>query len=161
MARDPGPASLVQTLNSAASPSTPLSRPGPPENQPIRLFISTASFLDYSSGIFIAPLVKIQKFCQNHLQLHLWLPNYMVFTERREKSPNNLFSPSGALMFIMVYYIPSSRQQPVGLIKVVSEFLSGHPKCHFLIPESAKSAHLYMPKSGTLGARTKILRPLL
>ena len=35
------------------------------------------------------PLGRFRKFksCQNHLQLHLWLPNYVVLTVRTEKSP--------------------------------------------------------------------------
>ena len=47
----------------------------------------------------------------------------------------------------------------VGLIKVVSEFSSGHPKCHFSMGTFGKSAHLYVPKNSTSDARTKILRP--
>ena len=43
----------------------------------------------------------------------------------------------------------------VGLIKVVLEFSFGHPKCHFLMGTFGKSAHLYVPKNGTSGARTK------
>ena len=41
------------------------------------------------------------------------------------------------------------------------EIRQGEAEPNFLIPESAKSAHLYVPKNGTSGARTKILRPLL
>ena len=38
--------------------------------------------------------VRFRKFksCQNHLQLHLWLPNYVVLTVRTEKPPKNLFN---------------------------------------------------------------------
>ena len=34
-------------------------------------------------------VARFRKFksCQNHLQLHLWLPNYVVLTVRTEKSP--------------------------------------------------------------------------
>ena len=52
----------------------------------------------------------------------------------------------------------------VWLIKVLSEFLFGHSKCHFFVPksgQSGKSAHFCVPKNGILGAGTKILRALL
>ena len=52
----------------------------------------------------------------------------------------------------------------VWLIKVLSEFLFGHSKCHFFVPKSGqlgKSAHFCVPKNGILGAGTKILRALL
>ena len=41
-----------------------------------------------------APIVRLRKFksCQNHLQLHPWLPNYVLLTVRTEKSPTNLFN---------------------------------------------------------------------
>ena len=39
-------------------------------------------------------LVRLRKFkcCQNYLELHLWLPNYVVLTVRTEKPPKNLFN---------------------------------------------------------------------
>ena len=39
-------------------------------------------------------VARFRKFksCQNHLQLHLWLPNYVVLTVRTEKSPKDLFN---------------------------------------------------------------------
>ena len=32
------------------------------------------------------------KSCQNHLQLHTWLPNYVLLAVRTEKSLKNLFN---------------------------------------------------------------------
>ena len=51
----------------------------------------------------------------------------------------------------------------VGLIKVVSEFSFGHPKWHFWAHKDGhfRQKDIYLPKNGTSGARTKILRPLL
>ena len=40
------------------------------------------------------------------------------------------------------------------------EIFIRHPKCHFFGALLPKKAHLYVPKSGTWGARTKILRPV-
>ena len=39
-------------------------------------------------------VVRLRKFksCQNHLQLHPWLPNYVLLTVRTEKSPKKLFN---------------------------------------------------------------------
>ena len=46
----------------------------------------------------------------------------------------------------------------VGIQKVVSVFRFGHSQSHSFVP---KSAHFQESKTDTLGARTKILRPLL
>ena len=52
----------------------------------------------------------------------------------------------------------------VWLIKVLSEFLFRHPKCHFWARKNGhfcQTAHFWVQKYGTLSAQTKILRPLL
>ena len=40
------------------------------------------------------PLVRLRKLksCQNHLQLHPWMSNYVLLTVRTEKSPTNFFN---------------------------------------------------------------------
>ena len=54
------------------------------------------SFLNFifSYCSAIAPVVRlrISKSCQNHLELHLWLPNYVLLTVRTEKSFKKLFN---------------------------------------------------------------------
>ena len=49
----------------------------------------------------------------------------------------------------------------VGLIKVVSEFSSGHRKCHFWALKDGYFCQKCPQKNGTSDAGTKILRPLL
>ncbi len=118
MASEPGPASRVQTLNSAGSPSTPRSRPGPP--------IGEREELADSSGLSFQPVLRIR------IRMFLDLPDPDPFVRGTDPDPWFL------LFFLLLYDFLSlkngenvaSKSKKQKNLEIRTHGSGSVPKCH-------------------------------